>query len=64
MGTLKKEPVGREKGPDVVGALRDWVGSDHRIASTTETEGSDPGIASTTESDRSLAPSRTSEPAL
>ena len=49
MGTLKKEPVGREKGPDVVGALRDWVGSDHRIASTTETEGSDPGIASTTE---------------
>ena len=32
MGTLKKEPVGREKGPDVVGALRDWVGSDHRIA--------------------------------
>lgn len=42
MGTLKKEPVGREKGPDVVGALRDWVGSDHRIASTTESEESDP----------------------
>ena len=36
MGTLKKPPVGdqREKGPDVVAALRDWVGQDHRIAVT------------------------------
>jgi hypothetical protein len=42
MGTLKKEPLEHEKGPDVVGALRDWVGSDHRIASTTASEESAP----------------------
>ena len=36
MAILKRQPpeVQREKGPDVVGALREWVGQDHRIATT------------------------------
>jgi hypothetical protein len=38
MDSSKKLPLKgrREHGPDVVGALRDWVGQDHRIASTGE----------------------------
>jgi hypothetical protein len=40
MGTLKKQPVEGQRGkdPDVVGALRDWVGQDHRIATESNTD--------------------------